>query len=345
MKDNVSNKIKFLNFMGAVIVLLTHFSSAEGFNLYSNKLINSYVSVLQYLCQIAMTMFFMTSAFLFYYNLKNSDDALKKMKKRLKTLLVPYIIWTIICWFFKFFILNDSTTHIISLQSFLRIIFFAPIDGPLWYILALLILMCVSPLTIKLKNKKLVSFVLFFCIVIFVYSINSNFVFQKFEMKRWWWYSNMCGYLPAYLVGAYFGLNFSDKILFEMYDKRKVFALGLILIVISTFLNQININIYYIHILEFIAVWLILDSNLFKKTYKIFNASFFIYASHQPVLIPLFKNLHHLIIGNHVIYDYQLILLKLISSAIMVLLVYFMLIILKKILPKKIYSMLSGGRT
>lgn len=236
MKKEVSNKLKVINFVCAIFVLLAHFGSKKGYNI--NYLTNNenffdiYVEFTQLLCKFAMTTFFVISAFLFYYNIKDSKGAFLKIKKRLKTLLIPYAIFTIMIWFIRFFIYKDSNAYISSPASFFKIIFFLPIDGPLWYLLALMILMIPSPLIVKLKNKKIMPFFLFTFSLVLTNNFN-KIIFDKFDMNRWWWYQNMFTYLAAYLTGVYLSLNFPETIAFEKYDNKKSIVIGILLFIIS----------------------------------------------------------------------------------------------------------------
>ena len=68
------------------------------------------------------------------------------------------------------------------------------------------------------------------------------------------------------------------------------------------------------------------------------------YAMHQPILIPIVSRITKTIIKNSTILGYQFILIKILDIAIIFTILWLIFIILKKILKKRIFFALSGGR-
>ena len=92
--DYISDKIKVLSLVAIVLVLYIH----SGFHDYPHEILgmqfNHYLqdAVSGKLGRCAVPLFYMISGFLFFQHVDSVSDVLGKMRKRVKTLLVPYII-------------------------------------------------------------------------------------------------------------------------------------------------------------------------------------------------------------------------------------------------------------
>ena len=353
MKKEVSNKFKYFNFIFTLLIVLYHFRSLNEFNInYNNDLaINTgklFSCLVNHINFVSMTGFFTISGFLFYYNINNTKDALNKIKKRIKTLLIPYITWTLLIIILKTII--EGSLPFKSIKAIPGYLFFHPIDGPLWYILALLLLMNLSPIIIRIKkfNKKTISFFFVLFIVIWLV-IRFKSLQPIINLDAWWWHSNMVCYVPSYMFGAYLGMTCHEKILYEKYNKRIIMIIGIVLLVVTSIMYlkiDMNRNIEYIlYILQFTSLWMIIDSRLFKNNVKdFFNYAFFLYALHQPILIVAFDKFNTVIIKNQKINIYEVIILKIVEVITMYCVSLAIAKTIKKRLPKKAYSALCGGR-
>ena len=140
------------------------------------------------LCTVAVPFFFFTAGYYFFFNTEKFDkDTYKsKIKKRIKTLLVPYVLWIIITiilrilyGLYKMYVLKlsiselpsdcltiDEITTLSNILSFFWNYFIinenntfnplglssylaAPINIPLWFLRDLIILTAISPLLYK----------------------------------------------------------------------------------------------------------------------------------------------------------------------------------------------------
>lgn len=119
MNKYLSYKILFFNFILSVLIVLLHSNckvtlgwNNDGTNL-SNfiELLTTYISCIGH---IAVPMFYIISAYLFYHNISTLKDTLSKIKKRIKTLLIPYLLWNTFLYpfFGLFYILLFLNTYI-----------------------------------------------------------------------------------------------------------------------------------------------------------------------------------------------------------------------------------------
>lgn len=132
-----------------LIVLVTYAHSyggvAEGYSLIGSGW-DSYevlkIVVSQTLVKVAMPTFFVMSGYLFFANVEqfNKEIYQQKLWRRIKTLLIPYIIWNLLM--------------AAKLKMFSLSIFWTPANMPLWFLRDLMIVSLLTPI-IYIGVKKL----------------------------------------------------------------------------------------------------------------------------------------------------------------------------------------------
>ena len=124
-----------------LIVLVTYAHSyggvAEGYSLIESGW-DSYevlkIVVSQTLVKVAMPTFFVMSGYLFFANVEqfNKEIYQQKLWRRIKTLLIPYIIWNLLM--------------AAKLKMFSLSIFWTPANMPLWFLRDLMIVSLLTPI-------------------------------------------------------------------------------------------------------------------------------------------------------------------------------------------------------
>ena len=132
-----------------LIVLVTYAHSyggvAEGYSLIGSGW-DSYevlkIVMSQTLVKVAMPTFFVMSGYLFFANVEkfNKEIYQQKLWRRIKTLLIPYIIWNLLM--------------AAKLKMFSLSIFWTPANMPLWFLRDLMIVSLLTPI-IYIGVKKL----------------------------------------------------------------------------------------------------------------------------------------------------------------------------------------------
>ena len=187
MDKLVSNKIKYLYWFLTLGMVMYHARWIDYFNIvYSNvidrKLLSLYFLFAEHIGTVCMTFFFFMSAFWFYKGLDNIQDIFVKWKKRFRTLLIPFLLWTLILGIYK--IANCEIT--LRIDNLFYYLFQSPVAGPLWYILGLLILQFLSPFLLLFKKNLKISTVLFTSLIAYVLLRNFNFIPHLFSFDNWW---------------------------------------------------------------------------------------------------------------------------------------------------------------
>lgn len=100
------------------------------------------IMVSQTLVKVAMPTFFVMSGYLFFANVEqfNKEIYWQKIRRRIKTLLIPYIVWNLLM--------------AVKLKAFNLSIFWEPANMPLWFLRDLIIVSLLTPI-IYIGVKKL----------------------------------------------------------------------------------------------------------------------------------------------------------------------------------------------
>ena len=109
----------------------------------------------RFLAYLAVPSFFVISGFLLFYNVGHFNRSVyqNKMRRRIMSLVIPYITWNFIYFIFFWFTSPEYIPlyepfdfhHESSPIKFFYELFVRPIDGPLWFIRNLFVMTLISP--------------------------------------------------------------------------------------------------------------------------------------------------------------------------------------------------------
>lgn len=356
MNKYLSDKLKVISFFLMIMVVFLH-----SYNLIirmddnTTLIINGYNSFIQYfvsngLTRIAVPLFFIISGYLFFLNIKYGfiSEFLVKYKKRIYTLVLPYLFWSIFGVLFYLFLQTIPiskpffTKELIKNYSFtdlLYAVFCKPISYQLWFVRDLIVLVFLSPI-IFWSLKKFTYFTLLLFLITWL--IGFDYIL----------FSNTA--LFFYTIGLFFSqkrINLKKLKLKKLYYVFTIVWIKLILC--KTVLTYIGFeNNWMLIILEktsiffgILGIWFSYDklfenkdvSNL--KIYPISQYSFFLYAFHEPILT-VFKKVLYFILGTTELTSFIIYLSAPIFTIFLVVLCGFYL----KTVSPRFYSLITGGR-
>lgn len=231
IKQIQSQAIGIVRFPLAVMVVCIHTYFCESLNLRGTEIsmegwmapvVISLFSIS--LTHVAVPMFFVLSGYLYFLNISNLNIVLylSKTKKRLISILVPYLSWNVIA-----LMLSPSRISGLSLFDILQGFWgqgvgLFPWNGPLWFLRDLMIVQFLSPLiyiTIKKTKYWLVGMLLLLLIVGVLPTATS----LGFTMVS----------IVYFSVGAYVGI-YHKEFYIDLYSKRKlIYRLYLMFILID----------------------------------------------------------------------------------------------------------------
>ena len=154
-------KITIITFVLVIMMLYVHgiYSEAEQFRM--PFIVKSIISRLSY--RIINPTYFSISGFLFYNGLNSVVACFPKMKKRARTVLIPFILWNVIVFlehllfshisftkdFFYFKIISNYNNLGVGLYN----LFISPAGFHLWFLRDLIVYISISPLIYLLVTK------------------------------------------------------------------------------------------------------------------------------------------------------------------------------------------------
>lgn len=299
--------------------------------------------------RIAVPIFFLISGYLFFLKAPDSWDTsffTSQWRKRIKTLLIPYLLWNILKYLaigFKGYSMqylgfhaDIDATYFHSLDWYG--IFYGPLNEPLWYLRDLILMVLLSPLFYLLMRYLR--------------------VFGIILLGLWYLSAVELGIVGLSLTAIfYFGLGafFSISKRNMLQDFTRWGAIPLVISCLSIALGTILDNTgatkeYWLRpalILGVIGSFslcktLLEESNRFKSiTLKYASSVFFIYAVHEIYLKNWLNGFFSRIpmIEHYAVKYVGYLLQPLILLGICLLLDYFV----RRYLPK-VYAVLTGGR-
>lgn len=356
MTKFTSDKLKAVSFISMLMVVYLH-----AYNLNVEIRVNSLVVSKNYntfiqnfisqgVTRTAVPMFFLISGYLFFLNIKTGhyNIFLAKIKSRLKTLGIPYIMWSVLgivvyyvfqsVEFSKPYFTNDIIREY-SRSNWFQTVLIQPIPYQLWFIRDLLALIFLSPLIYWVLNKIKYFFLLFLLILWFF-----NFDIILFSNEA----------ILFFAIGGFIALNkFENQ--FNIFKRNSIFltVTWLLLVFVKTSLIHINYENQFLIILIYkmsiiiglSAIWFIYDKILSdldissKWYYRLFKYSFFLYAFHEPFL-KILKKAMHILMGNTELSSFLIFL----SAPLLVIMISIIFAWYLKLKLPSLYSLLSGGR-
>ena len=265
-----------------VEVLLYHCESPDNalavstLDLKLNTAIDSFITGVP--CILCMSWFFALTGFLLFHNLSFQNMG-SKMKTRVRTLLVPYLLWQVIYIIKSVLQGNSWTAPDIFGQIFLLRIW--PPLGAFWYIYTVfLFALILSPILLLLfKNKKVGWFsVLSLIILLYIF-----WEYVHIGNGRYHYTGNIKMHFPAYVIGAYCGNLYREDHREEIL--RCVAGLLLAGALLDGLIEKLMFNMT-IAVLPMLILFLI-PVPAWSKNRSVYRCTFLIYATHQS-LISLF---------------------------------------------------------
>ena len=356
MNEYLRDKLKVISFFSMIMVVYLHsynlIIKMSGDTHLINNGYNSFIQdfVSNGLTRIAVPLFFIISGYLFFLSIENGyiSEFLVKYKKRIYTLLIPYLLWSVFGILFYLFLQTIPiskpffTKELIkdySLADLLYVIFYKPISYQLWFVRDLIILVFLSPIIFWFLKYFKYYFIL---LLLITWLIGLDYILFSNEA------------LLFFVIGSFFStikVNF-QKLKFK--NQYLFFSISwMMLVLCKTVLTYIGFeNSWVLIVLHktsiffgISAIWFSYDklfenkdvSNL--KIYPIFKYSFFLYAFHEPILT-VFKKVLYFILGTTELTSFIIYLSAPIFTIFLVVLCGFYL----KTVSPRFYSLMTGGR-
>ena len=340
-----SKKINILNAIAVLLVLLIHSYYMEAFDYPLAQGIQLFTGTTG-LSGVAVPLFYFMSGLLFFKNVGSVRECIGEIRKRVRSLLVPYIIWNIIFvgWYVVLhytpgvsqFVNSDMLSHFSLSQPFSSIeyLLIEPAGFHLWFLRDLMVYIAFTPLLFGLI-RRYPRFTLIALLCVFGGIARCGITYFTFGA----------------VIAVHYGLDkFGNRL-----SKLVVVICGILFLLNAVMTDFaackcIVVNPYWQQLVNFagiLALWGLYDivfsitqqNRLTDLILSLSKYSFFIYLFHEPVF-NIIKKLGVKLWG---IYDFSLIILYFVNPLLMATFAVGVGWTLKKYLPR-IYSILVGGR-
>lgn len=295
------NRITRLYFVLSIFVIFIHANNLIYYEWSDGNMIWTAVYYIEKLLgsgigNICVPTFFLLSGYLFFRNLDVFSADIwtlirKKQLRRVRTLLVPYLIWNSLYMLFYMFIARipvvsnfmRNQAMKISFVNIVKGIFFHEANFVFWYMATLIILVALTPLIafiLKRKGAFAIAFVL-----IAIGGI-MNLQLPDFE----------CKFVVFFLLGSYLAVY--GKEFFEKQVPNSAILILVAFIVFSIFYRTFVDDKFLTTIVLYctpVCVWIVSQKLKFKIT-DFMRQTFFIYAGHVFIVTMINKVL--LKLGN-----------------------------------------------
>lgn len=339
-----SNKITFLQFALSILIVYQHTSWNYNGSLLALSQIHGF---LFYLTQTAVPLFFMISGYLFYRTFK-IEKAVDKLKSRIKTLVVPYLIWNVIYAVGMILLKHFGFVNSVHIENNWKLLLqiLNSDFSPLWFVKYLIVFSLIGPLMYYVFKNKYIGAIavvtifvsnLLFCtlgIVETPINVNSNnpvmFNYQY----------------VFYAIGAYSAIHLKEVV--EKPNKTRAVSgaiiLGILCVLYWMPFFETNVIVGHTFRLIFgIALWFACDFIKNIETPSYMRMSFFIYCAHllplQCLQAVIRLILNKLDISFGVFYVIEWIALPICLVAAII----FIGNVMKKYMPK-VWNVLTGSR-
>lgn len=356
MTAYLSDKLKVISFICIIGVVWIHTYYIEGIQYVSTTFFMNFWG--EGICSVAVPMFYIISGYLFFIGTEymGIKSIFIKQKRRVRTLLVPYICANILSIIFYSFLKLCCTwmpmlysminTNLLDkpqgsiFYKFYYYMWKGPIAFHMWFVRDLMIIILFTPiiyyvLRLLIMNLYLTILGIMACLFL-IYNHN--------DPLSW-----SCGW---FILGGL--LSMSNRI--NVINTQSVYGIGLVCVICALgiiFINTVHairenslyINPNFITIMGVPGLWicydLIVKKHIFCSNIKlkiIFSSTFFIYLIHEPFL-NIFKKIPLLFSKSAFCVNISYIFIPMIFIAICV----YIGNILKKKMPN-LYRLYTGGR-
>lgn len=343
------NKKITVSYILAVMVCIIHTYAYKYYNPTGDSLIVKIDDAFRFaqdnlLARVAVPLFLLISGYLFFVNF-SMNKYKGKLKSRVKTLLIPYLIWNTMGMLFQ---IATSYTFIaqffvgrkpfsLSLGNILYSIFLWRGYVPCWFLFALMVFAVISPLIYYLLKNKYIGIACIIALLV-LYHFHIELPAELFMDSDCIFY---------YLFGAYLGIHFKDcltrksslrmRVIYTVILCATLVIRGLYKSEFLTFSRSFDVLVLAVMAYTF---WFVCDWFVKGKTPRPFlKRSFMVYLTHLNIIAVISKLLYITLPKNPVLFIPNVI----VSITLTLILINLFCIVLHRISPR-LYGIVSGER-
>ena len=282
-------KKEFVSFLLSILVFFIHSHFAQDITDGSIiSVVNQKVSYFfsNSITRFAVPMFFLMSGITFFKGYNNKKYP-SKIKARLFTLVIPYLLWNTIWTLWEIFtsysfiakFSENNVPYPLTLISILKGIFFYGCNAPFWFVFDLIIFSFAAPLVFLVIKNKYVGIISVICL-----SVASLFGIHL-PMAVFYYPMAIVFYLTGAIIGYHY-FEFACKKSSKTIQICSLIFLGTYILAKNTAPQTIHIDNYLtqtiVYTIAAFSLWNIVDIFIERiKLLPIYARSFAVYAMHR----------------------------------------------------------------
>ena len=341
MDKRISSNIKIFSFVVSCFMVLFHagmYDNSNAVNQFDRELSELINYDYKLMAFFGLSFFFSVTGFLLFYGL-NYRNYLKKIERRVHSLLIPYLIWQALVLIKDLCIGRRYEILDVLLRTFGLELW--PLNGPLWYVYVVFLLaLLLSPVLLLMFSSKRSAWISTFAMLILIRFLKQTSIEPVRIVVSYGLFSRILTYLPAYMIGAYYG-RFYEK---NRMPESMVYSLA---VVLFAYLLDFKISGFFTDmvVMTLPMVLIFIFPSIPKlENRKIYDYTFLIYALHHPFIVDLKGFIDEGLAWIPIPVTILNIFEHLLILAASVLLAAGLSKLLEKLSPK-ILAVLTGGRT
>lgn len=289
IEKDTSNKIRWINFIGCIMIILLHSTKYKYFEVSSTcKYFLNFIAL--YLPEAGVPLFFVMSGFLMYKDVSDSKESLseqykRKLKSRVNSLVVPFYIYNIF-WMLITILeqsipfvnrhINSAIRYNYTLSDFLCGIFLFKFNGVAWYIFLLVIYALLFPVFARL-SKKVLGWVIATCAVLSCLKYPAGWLVG---------YIGHYNSLFFYVLGAYIAMYHFERINTK-FKQSQICMAGLVflftVVALSIIPQEWKVVLMGLRTVEVLCVWICCDCIRQVRIPRFATITFFVYMMHAEL--------------------------------------------------------------
>ena len=329
------HKVTYMYFMMSVLVILIHSLNNETvFQMFFSE---------KGIGQFAVPLFFVISGFLFFRTVKNISDVKIKLRKKVYTLLIPYLLWNLIYYAIHLLIKPGLG---MTIESVLDAAFNYRFNPAFWFMYQLILLNILSIVFYYALRDYKYIFLFFLLISLFIifnidipyvnedaiiYYFSGAFISKLYNAQKVKFINKINGIILLIITVIVFILNRAlHSLIFEYSNIVGIFTLSIVCVRLVA-----SLTIFYLSDLIF----------SYERVYPFMENTFFLYAIHYMIVKALiifmkYFTYKYMVAASFVIVETIVFIM---SPVICVVISYYLSNFLKR-RSNKLYNLLSGYR-